>query len=61
MYDNKLKNKRFEDISFNKAYSILKEKDVIIKSLPGYGNLGLRKWDIKSYVEDNKPTINMCT
>ena len=51
--NEKLKNKRVEDISINKAYSILKQKDIIIKSLPGYGNLGLRKKDIKPYVEVN--------
>ena len=51
--NGKLKNKRIEDISINKAHCILKEKDVIIKSLPGYGNLGLRKKDIKPYVEVN--------
>ena len=46
---NKLNQKRIEDISLNKAYTVLKEKDVPIKSLPGYGNLGLRKKDIKSH------------
>ena len=46
---NKLNEKRTEDISLNKAYAILKEKDISIKSLPGYGNLGLRKKDIKPY------------
>ena len=62
MYDcinGKLKNKRIKDITINKAHGILKEKDVIIKSLPGYGNLGLRKKDIKPYVENNKPSINI--
>ena len=55
--NGKLKNKRIEDITINKAYNIL--KDVIIKSLPGYGNLRLRKKDIKPYVENNKPTIKL--
>ena len=41
--NGKFKNKGIEDITIYKAYSILKEKDVIIKSLPGYGNLGLKK------------------
>ena len=57
--NGKSKNKRIEDIAINKVYSILKEKDVIIKSLPGYGNLGLRKKDIKPYVENNKPSIKL--
>ena len=38
-----LRNKSIEDISSNKVNTILKEKDISIKSLPGYGNLGLRK------------------
>ena len=46
---NKLDKKRIEDISLNKAYTILKEKDISVKSLPGYGNLVLRKKDIKTY------------
>ena len=57
--NGKLKNKIIEDISINKAHSILKERDIIIKSLPGYGNLGLRKKDIQPYVENNKPSINL--
>ena len=57
--NGKLNNKRIEDISINKTYNILKEKDIIIKSLAGYSNLGLRKKDIKSYVENNKPRIEI--
>ena len=57
--NGKLKNKRIEDISSNKAHNILKEKDIIIKSLPGYVNLGLRKKDIKPYVENNKSSIKI--
>ena len=57
--NGKLKNKRIEHVSINKAYNILKEKDIIIKSLPGYGNLGLRKKDIKLYVENNKSSIKI--
>ena len=55
----KLKNKIIDDISINKAHNILKEKDIIIKSLPGYGNLGLREKDIKPYVENNKSNIKI--
>ena len=51
----KLNKKRIEDISLNKTCLILKEKDISIKSLPGYGNLGLRKKDIKPY--DDKASI----
>ena len=57
--NGKLKNKRIEDISINKAHNILKEKDISIKSLPGYGNLGLREKDIKPYVENNKSSIKL--
>ena len=35
------------------------KKDIIIKSLPDYGNLGLRKKDIKPYVENNKSSIKI--
>ena len=30
-------------IGLHKAYTILKEKDISIKSIRGYGNFGLRK------------------
>ena len=46
---NKLDKKRIEDISLNRAYTISKEKDISIKSLPGYGNLELPKKDMKPY------------
>ena len=52
--NGKLKNKTIKDISINRSHNILKEKGIIIKSLPGYGNLGLRKKDIKPYAENNK-------
>ena len=54
---NKLKKERIEDISLNKSYAILKEKDISIKSLPGYGNVGLRKKDIKPF--DSEYSIKM--
>ena len=47
-----------EDISINKAMSILKEKDILIKSLPGYGNLGLKKKDIKPFVSEFSIKLN---
>ena len=50
--NGKLKNKIVEDISFKRALTILKEYNVTIKSLPGYGNMGLRKKDIKAYKEN---------
>ena len=48
----KLKNMDINDISNNKVNTVLKEKEISIKSLPGYGNLGMRKRDIKSYEEN---------
>ena len=50
--NGKLKNKIVEDVSFNRAITILREHKINIKSLPGYGNMGLRKKDIKPYVEN---------
>ena len=50
--NGKLKNKIVEDISFKRALTILKEYNITIKSLPGYGNMGLRKKDIKAYKEN---------
>ena len=41
--NDKLKKVKIEDISINKAHKILSDKNINIKSLPGYGNLGLRK------------------
>ena len=38
---------------------IMKEKDVSIKSLPGYGNIGLKKKDLKSYEENDKRSIKL--
>ena len=60
--NGKLKNKIVEDISFKRALTILKEYNVTIKSLPGYGNMGLRKKDIKAYKEnksDQKLSVNI--
>ena len=55
---NKLSNELVKDISINKGMSILKEKDILNKSLPGYGNLGLKKKDIKPYVSEC--SIKLC-
>ena len=44
-------------MTLNKAHALLKEKDISIKPLPGYGNLGLRKKDIKPY--DDKTSIKI--
>ena len=60
--NGKLKNKTVEDISLNNAITVLREHKISIKSLPGYGNMGLRKKDIKPYVEnknDVKTSVNI--
>ena len=49
---NKLNKEPIKGISINKAHNILKEKDIIIKSLPGHGNMALKKEDIKPYVSE---------
>ena len=55
--NEKLKNMDFDDVSNNKVNTILKDKSISIKSLPGYENLGLRKRDLKSYEENEKCSI----
>ena len=57
--NGKLKNMDFDDISNNKVNSILKEKRISIKSLPGYGNLGLKKGDLKTYEKNEKCSIKL--
>ena len=42
---NKLNKEPIKDIAMNRALNILKEHDISIKSLPGCGNMGLRKKD----------------
>ena len=49
---NKLNKEPIKDISMNRAHNILKEKDILIKSLSGYGNSILRKRDTKPYVSE---------
>ena len=60
--NGKLKNKVVDEISVKKAYNILRENNIAIKSLPGHGNMGFMKKDIKPYVEnksDGKTTVNI--
>ena len=60
--NGKLKNKVVDEISVKRAYTILIENNINIKSLPGYGNMRLRKKDIKPYVEnksDRKTAVNI--
>ena len=58
--NGKLNNtKNIDDTSTNKARNILKENDIVIKSLPGYGNINKRKKDIKPYTENNKLSVKI--
>ena len=58
--NGKIKNKIIDNISINKAHSILKENNIVIKLLPGYGNISKRKKDIKPYTEnDIKCSVNI--
>ena len=49
---NKLDKNKIEDISVKQANKILKEKQIILKSLSGYGNARLKKKDIKPFKHD---------
>ena len=57
--NEKLKNKQIDDISNRKVRMIMKEKDISIKSLPGYGKIGLKKKDLKPYEENDKCSIKL--
>ena len=49
---NTLDKNKIEDISVKQANKILKEKEIIVKSLPGYGNARLKKKDVKPFKHD---------
>ena len=55
---NKLNKEPIKDISSNRINAILKEKNILIKSLPGYGNSKLRKRDIKPYTDECSIKVN---
>ena len=60
--NGKLKNKVVDEISVKRVHIILRENNINFKSLPGYGNMGLRKKDIKPYVENEsneKSSVNI--
>ena len=54
---NQINKDPIKDISSNKVNTILKEKNILIKSLPGYGNSVLRKKDIKPHVNERSYLI----
>ena len=47
---NQISKEPIKDITSNKVNTILKEKNILIKSLPVYANSELRKKDIKPHV-----------
>ena len=51
--------KFIDGVSINKSNSILNEKNINLKSLPGHDNLGLRKRDIKPYEENKECSIKL--
>ena len=55
--NGKLKNTQIDDISLKKSYSILKEKNINIKSLIGYGNLGLK--NLSHVLENDNCSIKL--
>ena len=58
--NGKLSNsKNIDDMSTDRANNILKENDIVIKSLPGYGNINKRKKDIKPCTENNKLSVKI--
>ena len=54
----KLNKKEIEDISIKQVNQILNKSNIIVKSLPGYGDARLRKKEIKPYVKE-KPFIKV--
>ena len=54
----KLDKKEIEDISIKHAIQILIKNNIIVKSLPGYGNTDLKKKEIRPFVKE-KPFIKV--
>ena len=60
--NGKIKTKVVDEISVKIAYTILRENNINIKTLPERGNMRLSKKDIKPYVEyksDGKSSVNI--
>ena len=54
-----LNKKDLEDISIKQAKQILNKNSITINSLPGHGNMGLKKKEIKSQIKE-KTFIKVC-
>ena len=48
----KLNKKEIEDMWLKQANQILNKSNIIVKSLPGYGNAALKKKEIQPYVKE---------
>ena len=48
----KLNKKEVADISITQPNQILNKNNIKVKSLPGYGNINLKKKEIKPFVEE---------
>ena len=57
--NDKLRNAQIGDICLTKSHSILKEKNINVKYLLGYGNFGSKKKDLKPYLENEKCSIKL--
>ena len=55
----KLNKKDLENISRKQANQILNKNNIKVKWLPGYGNIDLKKKEIKPFVEE-KTFIKVC-
>ena len=55
----KLSKKGIEDISTKGANLILNKSNITVKSLPGFGNVSLKRKEIKPYVVKEKPLIKI--
>ena len=55
---NKINKNEIEDISPKETHKILKEYEIILKSLPGYGNSELKRHDMKPC--DNDVDDELC-
>ena len=51
-----LNKKDLEDISIKQANQILNKNSITIDSLLGYGNMGLKKKEIKSHIKEKTCT-----
>ena len=56
----KINKDEIRNISINKTKTILNENNISIKSLPGYGNAGIKKKDMSIHTDNNKKSsINL--